>query len=85
VNGVVRPDAMVRRRGVVAVARVVLVGCLLAAMLGSRPLLTWAEARPDLPVWVDKGLHQWDAAMTRAGLAGLHPMLRGLVERIREP
>jgi hypothetical protein len=65
----------------VAVARVVLAGCVVATALGSRPLVNWAETRQDLPEWVADGLRQWDRAMTRAGLADLHPMLRDLVAR----
>jgi hypothetical protein len=83
-DGAVDRASAGRAGGIGAVARVLLVGCLLAAALGSRPLVAWAEANPDLPEWVDDALTRWDEAMSRMGLAKWHPLVRGVVERVRE-
>jgi hypothetical protein len=71
-------------RGIAAVAGAILWGCVAGALLGSQPLVSWAEANPDLPDWLVEGLRDWDAGLARLGLSELHPLLRITVEKARE-
>jgi hypothetical protein len=81
--GMITGAATTRTRGVAALACLVVTGCLVAAILGSRPLVEWAEANPGLPAWVGDGLRSWDATLTRVGLAEMHPLVRSVVDRVR--
>lgn len=71
------------RRGIGAVATVMLAGCIVGALLGSRPLVTWAENKPDAPDWLVQTLRGWDSALAWTGLPDLHSMMRHGVEKAR--
>jgi hypothetical protein len=71
------------RRGIGVVAQVLLAGCIAGALLGSRPLVTWAENKPDAPDWLVQTLRDWDSALTWTGLAELHSVVRHSVEKAR--
>jgi len=62
----------------VQVLRVVLIGCAIAAVLGSVPLLGWTEALPDGPVVavVQDAATRWNDAMTRIGATQPRTWLR---------
>ncbi len=63
----------------VQVLRVVLIGCAVAAVFGSAPLLAWTEALPDGPVVsvVHTTAERWNDAMTRVGATEPREWLRG--------
>jgi hypothetical protein len=71
----------------VLVLRVVLLGCVVAAVFGSAPLLAWTEALPDSPVTaiVQDAATRWNDAMTRIGAteprAWLRAEIRGFEAR----
>jgi hypothetical protein len=72
-------DAAPGRGTAVQVLRAVLLGCVVAAVFGSAPLLGWTEALPDGPVAsvVHAIAERWNDAMTRVGATEPRERLRG--------
>lgn len=71
--------------GSAATARLMLVGCLVLAVFGARPLREFMERQAETPSWVQAALDGWDAALTRVGLAEPHPAIRDAVTRAKQP
>ena len=73
----------VRPAGIGALARLLAVSGLVGLFLGSEPLSTWAQNKPEAPQWLLDATAGWNGAMASIGLAELYPALRGVVERAR--
>lgn len=78
--GSIRPA---RPSGIAAVARLMLVGGLVLAVLGARPLREYMQRQEGTPARVQAVLDRWDVALTWIGVAALHPGARAAVERAK--
>ena len=72
-----------RRTGLQALARVMVWGLAVGALLGSEPLASWAEQSPSSPEWFVGALHEWNAAMARFGMTEVYKQVRAATEQFR--
>jgi hypothetical protein len=74
-----------RSGGPVHVLCGLLIGCAVAAVLGSGPIAGWSKTLPDGPVaeQVQQAAAGWDQAMSGFGLARPYEWLHGLVRGAR--
>jgi hypothetical protein len=78
------PTALAPTRALREVWQALAAASLVMLILGSAPLLRWAEDLPVNPA-TDRVLlaaETWQSWMARAGIAGLHPWLKAKIEAL---
>jgi hypothetical protein len=79
-------DASSSRRGTpLQVLRALLLGCAVAAVFGSGPIVGWTKDLPDGPMSerLQDAAVRWDQAVSRIGAARPYAWLHGLVRGMR--
>ena len=61
-----------------------IIACLVLALLASRGLQSWADAKGDsvVAMWVGDVVERWSDGMDRLGLTAPHDALRQLIRRM---
>jgi hypothetical protein len=79
-------DASSSRRGTpLQVLRALLLGCAVAAVFGSSPIVAWSKDLPDgaMTERLQAAAVRWDQAVSRIGAARPYAWLHGLVRGVR--
>jgi hypothetical protein len=79
-------DASSSRRGTpLQVLRALLLGCAVAAVFGSGPIVAWSKDLPDgaMTERLQDAAVRWDHAVSRIGAARPYEWMHGLVRGVR--